>query len=396
MKKTLTVNLGGTVYHIDEDAYNLLDNYLDNIRSHFRKQQGAEEIVNDMENRIAELFSEKITLSKQVITISDVEEVISRMGKPEDFEDNSDYGDSQKNSQQTGNSGSAASDQNGTVHRRLYRDPDDKMLGGVAAGLAAYLGWDITLVRILMVILVFMPYCPVIIFYLIAWIVIPEARTAAEKLSMRGQAVTVENIGKTVTDGFERVSNGVNDYVNSGKPRSFLQKAVDLFLSVVAFFFKLVLVILAIAICPFLLIAAIVLVVALIGIIALLLGLGGMLFATLPVAIPGLDLTIAWNSPWTFVAWIVLILFFGIPLFALVYTIFRSIFNWSAMSKRLRVSLLLIWLFCLLLAPMFFFMFTPSIKRTETHRYIRYEKSDTMADTIYNNKDTIRIDTLQY
>ena len=79
MKKTLTVNLGGTVYHIDEDAYNLLDNYLNNIRLHFRKQQGAEEIVNDMENRIAELFSEKVTLSKQVISISDVEEVISRM-----------------------------------------------------------------------------------------------------------------------------------------------------------------------------------------------------------------------------------------------------------------------------------------------------------------------------
>lgn len=394
MKKTLTVNLGGTVYHIDEDAYNLLDNYLNNIRLHFRKQQGAEEIVNDMENRIAELFSEKVTLSKQVITISDVEEVISRMGKPEDFEDNSEYNEFQNNSQQIGNSGSDAFNQSGTAYRRLYRDPDEKMLGGVAAGLAAYLGWDITLVRILMVILVFIPYCPAIIFYLIAWIVIPEARTAAEKLSMRGQAVTVENIGKTVTDGFERVSNGVNDYVNSGKPRSFLQKAVDFFLSVVAFIFKLVLVILAIAICPFLLIAAIVLVVALIGIIALLLGLGGMLFGTLPAAIPGLDLTIAWNSPWTFVAWIVLILFFGIPLFALVHTIFRSIFNWTAMSKRLRVSLLLIWLFCLLLVPIFFFM--PSIKRTETYRYIHYEKSDTLVDTIYNNKDTIRIDTLQY
>ena len=172
MKKTLTVNLGGTVYHIDEDAYNLLDNYLNNIRLHFRKQQGAEEIVNDMENRIAELFSEKVTLSKQVITISDVEEVISRMGKPEDFEDNSEYNEFQNNSQQIGNSGSDAFNQSGTAHRRLYRDPDDKMLGGVAAGLAAYLGWDITLVRILMVILVFIPYCPAIIFYLIAWIVI--------------------------------------------------------------------------------------------------------------------------------------------------------------------------------------------------------------------------------
>lgn len=85
MKKTLTVNLGGTVFHIDEDAYRLLDNYLCNLRLHFRKQEGAEEIVNDIENRISELFAEKLSAGSQVITIADVEEVIARMGKPEDF-----------------------------------------------------------------------------------------------------------------------------------------------------------------------------------------------------------------------------------------------------------------------------------------------------------------------
>lgn len=85
MKKTLTVNLGGTVFHIDEDAYRLLDNYLCNLKLHFRKQEGAEEIVNDIENRISELFAEKLAAGSQVITITDVEEVIARMGKPEDF-----------------------------------------------------------------------------------------------------------------------------------------------------------------------------------------------------------------------------------------------------------------------------------------------------------------------
>ena len=68
MKKTLTVNLGGTVFHIDEDAYRLLDNYLCNLRLHFRKQEGAEEIVNDIENRISELFAEKLSAGSQVIT----------------------------------------------------------------------------------------------------------------------------------------------------------------------------------------------------------------------------------------------------------------------------------------------------------------------------------------
>lgn len=86
MKKTLTVNLGGTVFHIDEDAYCLLDNYLSNLKIHFRKEAGADEIIDDIERRISELFTEKLTAGSQVITIADVEEVIARMGKPEELE----------------------------------------------------------------------------------------------------------------------------------------------------------------------------------------------------------------------------------------------------------------------------------------------------------------------
>ena len=82
MKKTLTVNLGGTVFHIDEDAYRLLDNYLSNLKIHFRKEAGADEIIDDIERRISELFTEKLVAGSQVITIAYVEEVIARMGKP--------------------------------------------------------------------------------------------------------------------------------------------------------------------------------------------------------------------------------------------------------------------------------------------------------------------------
>lgn len=401
MKKTLTVNLGGTVYHIDEDAYRLLDNYLNNLRLHFRKQEGAEEIVNDMENRIAELFSEKVTFNKQVITISDVEEVISRMGKPEDFGDNSAEDESHKNSQQAGNSGNNTSNPNGTAHRRLYRDPDEKMLGGVAAGLAAYLGWDVTLVRILMVILVFIPYCSMIILYLIGWIVIPEARTAAEKLSMRGQEVTVENIGKTVTDGFERVSNGVNDYVNSGKPRSFLQKAADLFVSVAAFLFKLLLIIIAIVLCPILFIAAVALIFSIIGVTSVLIGTGELLFNWLPTLPSVFGLVTTWESPWMFAGCIVLILFVMIPVFALVYTILRSVFNCSPMSKGLRTSMLVTWLITLPLMLLLLFaglFFTRTDVKIETTRCIQnvvFEEPIHRIDTVHN-KDTIRIDSLQH
>ena len=215
MKKTLTVNLGGTVFHIDEDAYRLLDNYLSNLKIHFRKEAGADEIIDDIERRISELFAEKLTAGSQVITITDVEEVIARMGKPEDMEAENDSEPSVGNATRT------------TIHRRLYRNPDDKLLGGVISGMAAYLGWDVTLLRLLLLVVLICGVGTLIPVYIVCWLVIPEARTAAEKLSMRGEAVTVENIGKTVTDGFEKVANGVNDYMKSDKPRTFLQKLGD-------------------------------------------------------------------------------------------------------------------------------------------------------------------------
>ena len=215
MKKTLTVNLGGTVFHIDEDAYRLLDNYLSNLKIHFRKDVGADEIVDDIERRISELFAEKLTAGSQVITIEEVEEVIARMGKPEDMEtaDTDTASTSYKGTNTGGSYGSgswnadSANQTTASVHRRLFRNPDDKMLGGVVSGLAAYLGWDVTLLRLLLLVILICGYGTLIPVYIVCWLVIPEARTAAEKLSMRGQAVTVENIGKTVTDGFEKVSN---------------------------------------------------------------------------------------------------------------------------------------------------------------------------------------------
>lgn len=356
MKKTLTVNLGGTVYNIDEDAYRLLDNYLNNLKIHFRQQQGADEIIDDIEARISELFSEKIAGGKQVITISDVEEIIVRLGKPEDFDDQEDEKNSAKNTEKNSETKSCESEQSeqskqqeqpnsgrsSNVKQRLYRDPDHKMLGGVAAGLAAYFDWDVTLIRILMVFLVFIPYTPVILAYLIAWIVIPEAQTAAEKLNMRGQAVTIENIGKTVTDGFEKVANNVNDYVNSNRPRTLLQKIADVIISVAAFLFKLLLAAMIVVCCPVLFLLAIVFISLLIGAIGLAIGGGAFIFNLIP--------SINWEpimaiSPFFTIAGAMGgVLFIGIPLVGLVYTIFRQLFNWTPMGTGLKWSLFVFWL----------------------------------------------------
>ena len=221
MKKTLTVNLGGTVFHIDEDAYQLLDKYLSNLRIHFRKEEGSEEIMNDFEMRISELFGERVRLGHEVITIEHVEEVINRMGKPEEiFEEETE--EEKENAKKR-----TYQEQVITGKKKLMRDPDNRVIGGVAAGIAAYMGWDATAVRLAMILLLFIPVVHwMAILYIVLWMVMPLARTAADRLIMRGKSVTLETIGQTVTDGFEKVSNNVNDYISSDKPRSLDRKSV--------------------------------------------------------------------------------------------------------------------------------------------------------------------------
>ena len=328
MKKTLTVNLGGTVFHIDEDAYRLLDNYLSNLKIHFRKEAGADEIIDDIERRISELFAEKLTAGSQVITITDVEEVIARMGKPEDMEAENDSEPSVGNATRT------------TIHRRLYRNPDDKLLGGVISGMAAYLGWDVTLLRLLLLVVLICGVGTLIPVYIVCWLVIPEARTAAEKLSMRGEAVTVENIGKTVTDGFEKVANGVNDYMKSDKPRTFLQKLGDALVMVAGWFFKICLVIFAIICSPLLFVFGVVFVALLFAAVMVAIGGGAALISMVPT----FDVILPTSPLSAIVMYIAGILLVGIPLVSLVWAIFSQIFKWQPMASGLKWTLVILWI----------------------------------------------------
>lgn len=336
MKKTLTVNLGGTVFHIDEDAYRLLDNYLSNLKMHFRKDAGADEIVEDIERRISELFSEKLTAGSQVITIADVEEVIARMGKPEDMETEGEG--STSSSQASANAGSSS--WTTSVNRRLFRNPDDKMLGGVVSGLALYLGWDVTLLRLLLLVILICGYGTLIPVYIVCWLIIPEARTAAEKLSMRGKAVTVENIGKIVTDGFEKVTHGVNDYMKSDKPRTFLQRLGDALVMVVGLFLKVGLVIFAILCSPVLFVFGVVFVALLIAAIAVAIGGGAALISLFPLA----DVVIPASPLSAIVMYIAGILLVGIPLISLVWAILGQLFKWQPMVSGLKWTLLILWI----------------------------------------------------
>ena len=153
-----------------------------------------------------------------------------------------------------------------------------QILGGVAGGFAAYMDWDPTAVRIVLFLLMFF-YGITVPLYFLLWIIVPMARTATEKLEMRGQSVTVENIGKTVTDGFEKVSNNVNDFISSDKPRNFFQKLADVFVLVIGFILKFFIILAGIFLLPPLVLVVFILVVVT---FALLMGGAGFIYNLSP------------------------------------------------------------------------------------------------------------------
>jgi phage shock protein PspC (stress-responsive transcriptional regulator) len=198
MKKTVTTNINGRVFYIDEDAFLRLRKYLDRIEVWFKGKDGGQEIISDIESRIAELFEAKINPSNGVITLQMVEEVIEIMGEPEQFDD--------PESETTRTTFVHAS----KPGKRLYRDVDDRVLGGVCAGIAAYFNIDALVVRILFIIAALVSLGTIVPVYIILWIALPAALTTAQKLEMRGESINISNIEKTIRDEYEDVKENLS------------------------------------------------------------------------------------------------------------------------------------------------------------------------------------------
>ncbi|MBC9796292.1 PspC domain-containing protein [Sinomicrobium weinanense] len=213
MNKTTNINLGGLFFHIDEDAYIKLRDYLDAIKRSFTDSQGRDEIIADIEARIAELFSEKIQNEKQVIGITEVEEVISIMGQPEDYLVDEEIFDDQPEKETT-----STQQPHQRISKKLFRDPDDKYIGGVSSGLGHYFGVDALWIRLLWILLVVAGIGTGIVIYILLWILVPEAATTSQKLAMKGEPANISNIEKKVREGFEEVSEKVKnvDYKKMG------------------------------------------------------------------------------------------------------------------------------------------------------------------------------------
>lgn len=255
MNKTININISGTVFNVDEDAYDLLYKYLESIKKYFSKIDSDGEIVADIESRIAENFLSSISSQNNSISISDVKNVIKVMGTLDDFkeiyedvdkEEESNTSEEKKpkrlfrniNDKVIGGVASgisnyfkidplitriifitmaflggfgllayiicwigipAGNDSESIIRKRYYRDSDEKVLGGVAMGVANYFGVDVSLIRILFLISIFFGGFGVLI-YFILWFITPEATTVGEKMSMKGYSVTLENIEKYVEE----------------------------------------------------------------------------------------------------------------------------------------------------------------------------------------------------
>ncbi len=225
MNKTISINLSGMLFNLEEAAYNQLLKYLQTIKNYFSEAEGRDEIIGDIESRIAELFQERLK-SKQVILEQDVEDIIEIMGKPEVYaeEASADGTTSNENSTGTDVPNNGQESFYGKEKKRLFRDPDEGMLGGVCIGVGHYLGIDPVWLRIAFLVgLFFFGSGPLL--YLILWIALPKAETTAEKLQMRGEAVTIESIEKKIKEEFERINKKAGEFTE-GATRTLRDKKV--------------------------------------------------------------------------------------------------------------------------------------------------------------------------
>ncbi len=206
MNKTVNINLAGTSFHIDEDAFGKLSRYLDAIRKSLKGTHGSEEIMQDIEARIGELFSEKVESPTQVITLNMLDQVIAVMGQPEDYEVDDEIFEDVPNASKTHSKSRA-----NASHKQLFRDVDDKYISGVSSGIGHYIGVDAIWIRLMWILLVVAGMGSPIVIYILLWILVPPALTTSDKLRMTGEPVNISNIERKFKEGFDNVADRVKN-----------------------------------------------------------------------------------------------------------------------------------------------------------------------------------------
>ena len=337
MKKTFTINISGTVFHIEEDAYEVLQKYMVNLKNHFGTSDEGKEILADIESRIAEIFIEKSDSKQAVVTIEMVNEAISIMGSPEDFNDEEE-GESEDQTQAT---------EEAKRKRRLYRDPEHRVIGGVCGGLGAYFNMDPVVLRIIFVVLLFITSGAAFLAYIILWIAVPKAKNTAQRLEMRGQEATVKNIEKSIKEEVNDVKESFKKFKDSEtyeKGRKTVDAAGDATYSLL----KVLLRVAVIVIGVFLIVAGF-------------LGLLGFILTSVVGHTFLSDLPMVWSpdvqvpgflshfvEPGVFTLGIILIsILAGIPLLAMLYVGTKLVFRYKSNNTAIGLTMVGVWLIAL-------------------------------------------------
>ena len=321
MKKTLNINLSGLAFTIDQDAYEVLEQYLADIARHFRDDPDKDDIMTDIEGRIAELLGERLQRNKEVVTLADVQEVVAIMGHPNQFaaEDEPEPQSAKKKKR----------------IRRFYRDPDGAVLGGVCGGIAARFGWDVSVVRLALAGITLLSMVVgggwfFLLAYFLLWIIAPAAVTPSQRLEMQGEEVTVENIKAE----FDNLKNYMEGEEFKRSTRTVGQRIGQVLRGVLKVCFGVV---------GALLVAAVVFVVFIAAVSMLSVG-GALSIAGLAGVLPDL----VWSLPDHWDAAVLLVvsglLLVGCPLFVLVYALVRGASGHRSKSKATYWVALLLWL----------------------------------------------------
>lgn len=241
MNKTVSINLAGIIFTIDDQAYAKLKDYLETIEGYFSEGDGKKEIMGDIEARIAEMFQEKLKNGRMVVSMEDVAELMSIMGEPEAYLD-----EEAEQAQKARSTQDEYEPKASSSAKRLFRDPDRRVFGGVCSGIGHYFNIDPVILRILFVVS-FIFFGTGILIYIILWLVVPKAITAADKLAMKGEAINVENIkrkvqeeGEFVKKKFDEVAGKASKASRSITDRSgdFIERLGKFILNLVNYIFR--------------------------------------------------------------------------------------------------------------------------------------------------------------
>jgi phage shock protein PspC (stress-responsive transcriptional regulator) len=328
MNKTIIININGIVFHIEEDAYEILKNYMTDVKRHFMNSADSLEITTDIENRIAEMFTEILVKeSKQVIVEQDVNLVVEQMGSVADFENAEEDGKTTSNNYAYAN----------TESRRLFRDPDDHLIGGVCSGIANYFDVNPVWVRLIFA-FSFLFAGSGFILYIILWMVVPKAITRADRMAMKGEKQNLQGFKKNLEDEMNSVKQNFSNFSNEAKPfvyktRDFLGDFVHHFGIFLGGFARLLVKFLGVSILLCCLGLSIFLIVAFVALLA---------FGTFA---PFHDLPFGLlRHSHAEVIYVSAFLTAFIPLLSIIFLTLKGIFNTASVSRSTGSTVLVIWL----------------------------------------------------